>query len=221
MTVEVHGNNTSFDLFKAILVYRCSNGNNRQFCMLSEVVKGEIKPGTPLTQSSVENMLKSMLGQPANTLVYLPESVIAKNDDELIWYVKPRKQKLFFDIPDIGLVKVSGEAFIPGLVFKFSYTTKKLNVFAYKGKGRPVMNTALYKAPFSNVYIDGSVCFGTVNIHATDGADEITKKYFGSFFTGHGVSDDVNLYWKDAIESGKKYPESQLGHSIKSLSDLF
>lgn len=221
MTVEVHGTNTSFELFKAMLVYRCTNGNRRQFCMLSDVEGGVIQPGTPLTQNSVENMLKSMLGQQVNTLAYLPENVIAKNDDEIIWYVKPQKQKLFFDIPSIGMEKVSGEAYIPGLVFKFSYTTKKLNVYAFKGKERPVMKTALYKAPFSNVYSDGSVCFGTVQIDVTDGPEEITKKYFGSFFTGHGVTDDVNLYWKDAIDSGEKFPSSRLGQSTKSLSDLF
>lgn len=221
MTVEIHGHNTSFEMDKAILMYRCTNGSNNYLCMLSDVKKGVIQPGTPLTQDSVENMLKSMVGQKINALEYIPDNIIAKSDEVVIWYVRPRKQKLLFDMPDIGMEKVSGEAFIPGLVFKYSYASKTMHVYAYKGNSRPELKTALYKAPFSNVYSEGSVCFGTVQIKAADGPDEITEKYFGSFFTGHGVEEGVNLYWKDAIDSGKKFPVSRLGSSVGSLSDFF
>ncbi|PTQ93946.1 E2/UBC family protein D [Mucilaginibacter yixingensis] len=40
-----------------------------------------------------------------------------------------------------------------------------LKVFALKGKTKANGNTMLYNAPFFNLYVDGSVCMGTVNIN--------------------------------------------------------
>jgi PRTRC genetic system protein B len=92
----------------------------------------------------------------------LPKNVLFINPERngfAIWHTPPQKTTLFFQG---GLTLQDGEYQIPALVWKANKNT--LWVFAVMGDELPELDTPLYDAPFFNIYQDGKVCMGTVDI---------------------------------------------------------
>jgi PRTRC genetic system protein B len=105
-----------------------------------------------------------------------------------VWFTQPMEVTLFFTEP-LGIP--SGKAKIPALVWKAD--SEKLTLYAIKGKAKPNENTALYHAPFFNIYGNGGVCMGTVNINTgqlTSLEDFMAgweTYFFGSYFS-HSIN---------------------------------
>ncbi|WEK17948.1 MAG: PRTRC system protein B [Candidatus Pedobacter colombiensis] len=143
-----------------------------------------------------------------------------------VWYSPEQKEPLFFT-DSLGIP--CGQAHVPALIWKAD--KKSLEVFAYKGKEKPVLETPLFNAPFFNMYSSGKVCMGTVNSSFTDDCcletfiQQWEHAFFNSYFShtigGHvPVKGNLVSLWHSLVNSDDKFPESRLVKTNRSLKDL-
>lgn len=143
-----------------------------------------------------------------------------------VWFTKAKMRKLFFaeslEIPN-------GYAEIPAMLWLAD--KKSFKVFALKGSRRPTENTPIFHSPFFNVYENGSVCMGTVNVEIKKSAsiEEFTKNwedyFFNSYFShlmnGHNpVNRNCIQVWKDLVEGKKPFPNEVLIKTNKTIKNL-
>ncbi|CAN1534136.1 PRTRC_B, PRTRC system protein B [Flavobacteriaceae bacterium] len=158
----------------------------------------------------------------------LPTNILHINTDKgaVLWYTKSQRRQLYFVS---GLVIPSGMAFVPPMIW---YANKNsLSVFALTSDRRPTEKTLLYFSPFFNIYEDGKVCMGTVNIDIKNSAsiEEFTtawENYFFNSYFSHLLGNRspikgncVNL-WKDLIQTRKPFPKEVLKKNNKTLKNL-
>ena len=143
-----------------------------------------------------------------------------------IWYTKSMKRQLYFtenlEIPN-------GMAEVPAILWLAN--KRSLKIFALSSNRRPTEKTELFYAPFFNVYEDGNVCMGTVdvNIQNSNYIEEFIEKwedyFFNSYFS-HLMNEHnpingncVNL-WKSLINTEKPFPKEALKKANATLKNL-
>src|ERR1700743_734708 len=173
--------NTQYKPVKALLIYQSGRKENKHEYASSDNENRQVyvesydigKRGNPINAhplSMAEMVSLSMLFQRTQEMRsnylkskgLLPGKVLyinAQTNGFALWYTPPQEVDLFF-VP--GLKIPNAKAKIPALVWKA--TKDSLNIYAVKGKGKPNEKTPLYHAPFFNLYENGNVCMGTVNI---------------------------------------------------------
>ena len=159
----------------------------------------------------------------------LPTNILHINPSEkgtVLWYTKAQRRHLYFvnglDIPN-------GMAYVPPMIW---YANKNsLSVFALASDRRPTEKTPLYFTPFFNIYEDGKVCMGTVNVEIKNSASiedfiKAWEDYFFNSYFSHLLGRNspikgncVNL-WKDLIQTGKPFPKEVLKKNNKTLKNL-
>ena len=159
----------------------------------------------------------------------LPTNILHINPSEkgtVLWYTKAQRRHLYFvnglDIPN-------GMAYVPPMIW---YANKNsLSVFALASDRRPTEKTPLYFTPFFNIYEDGKVCMGTVNVEIKNSASvedfiKAWEDYFFNSYFSHLLGRNspikgncVNL-WKDLIQTGKPFPKEILKKNNKKLKNL-
>lgn len=190
----------------------------------------------PLTEREAKVLAKSLQTEKNKDNDFLksngilPTKILHINPNRdkgaVLWYTKAQKRQLYFVD---GLQIPNGIAYVPPMIW---YANKNsLSVFALKSDRRPTEKTPLYFAPFLNIYEDGKVCMGSVNISIKNSAsvEDFTKAwedyFFNSYFSHLLVSDSpikdncVNL-WKDLIQTGKPFPIVVLKKKNKTLKNL-
>ena len=160
----------------------------------------------------------------------LPTNIlhINPNTDKgaVLWYTKAQRRQLYFvsglDIPN-------GMAYVPPMIW---YANKNsLSVFALASERRPTEKTPLYFAPFLNIYEDGKVCMGSVNISIKNSAsvEDFIKAwevyFFNSYFShllgnNSPIKGNCVTLWKDLIQTGKPFPKEVLKKNNKTLKNL-
>ena len=160
----------------------------------------------------------------------LPTNIlhINPNTDKgaVLWYTKAQRRQLYFvsglDIPN-------GMAYVPPMIW---YANKNsLSVFALASDRRPTEKTPLYFAPFLNIYEDGKVCMGSVNISIKNSAsvEDFIKAwedyFFNSYFShllgnNSPIKGNCVTLWKDLIQTGKPFPKEVLKKNNKTLKNL-
>ncbi len=159
----------------------------------------------------------------------LPTNILHINSSEngsVLWYTKARKTKMFF-IESLDIPRGMAEA--PAMLW---YANKQnLMVFALATDRRPTEKTALYHAPFFNVYEGGNVCMGTVDVNIKNSAsiEEFTtawEDYFFNSYFSHLMEDHnpikgncVSL-WKKLIQTGEAFPKEVLKKNSRTLKNL-
>ena len=142
-----------------------------------------------------------------------------------IWFTPAQSKSLFFrgaDVPD-------GMAGVPPLVWKA--TAEKLYLWALKSTAKLTVDTALYKAPFLNIYAGGNVCMGNVDIRAgkTGSLEEFIAFWEQAFWNSafsHTI--DINVVkdgnaetlWRELIGTEKKFPVNRLVRSGRNLKSI-
>ena len=160
----------------------------------------------------------------------LPTNIlhINPNTDKgaVLWYTKAQRRQLYFvsglDIPN-------GMAYVPSMIW---YANKNsLSVFALASDRRPTDKTPLYFAPFLNIYEDGKVCMGSVNISIKNSAsvEDFIKAwedyFFNSYFShllgnNSPIKGNCVTLWKDLIQTGDPFPKELLKKNNKTLKNL-
>jgi len=133
-----------------------------------------------------------------------------------IWYTPAMKHFLAFT-PDLKIP--DGNYPIPPMVWKASRS--EVSVFALAKDELPTIKTVLFKAPFFNVYDNGSVCMGTVDIdidrhtHLEAFMSKWEEYFFNSQFSHvldgkSPVKGNIIQLWQSLKDSRRKFPISCL-----------
>lgn len=159
----------------------------------------------------------------------LPTNILQINPSEngsVLWFTKSRKQQLYFTE---NLEISNGRAEVPAMLW---FADKRsLKIFALSSNQRPTEKTPLFYAPFFNVYENGNVCMGTVDVHIQNSTslEEFIKNwedyFFNSYFS-HLMNEHnpikgncVNL-WKNLINVDKPFPKEALKKVNRTLKSL-
>jgi PRTRC genetic system protein B len=146
--------------------------------------------------------------------------------NKVVWFTKAMRRKLYFTetlhIPH-------GIANVPPMLWIAS--RNGLSVFALATNRRPTEKTTLYNAPFFNVYEDGSVCMGTVDIRVkkTASLEEFIQSWEGFFFNSYfshlmhnhsPVKGNCLSLWERLIATGEAFPMDILTKINLTLKDI-
>lgn len=162
---------------------------------------------------------KGLLGQ---EIIYIN----SQRNGFAIWYTPEMKKHLIFKS---GLTIPDGIASVPPLLWKA--TASSLEIWALKDSKRPEMTTVLYYAPFFNIYTDGRVCMGNVDIDIDNDCDLETfistweNYFFGSAFSHllgeiSPVKANIVPLWQKLASTGATFPTKILKKHPKTIKDL-
>ena len=159
----------------------------------------------------------------------LPTNILQINPSEngsVLWFTKSMKKQLYFTE---NLEISNGRAEVPAMLW---FANKRsLKIFALSSNQRPTEKTPLFYAPFFNVYENGNVCMGTVDVHIQNSTSleefiKIWEDYFFNSYFSHLMNEHnptngncVNL-WKSLINNEKQFPKEALKKANATLKNL-
>ena len=180
------GANIEFKLTEAVLVYR--GGGDGAFASLHQVKQAEngipyLTPGEALTTAFLRTLAQGLGAQVKPEI--LPDNVLARTPDLLVWWSPPQKRIMFFGGTDQEARKLNGLVFPhPALIFKVA--GKDLFVRAMATVSRPEADTPLKTAPYWNTDRLGQVCAGSMRVPESSDTASMPAwqdAYFQSQFT--------------------------------------
>lgn len=143
-----------------------------------------------------------------------------------MWFTKATSKNLFFID---GLNISNGVASVPALLWIAS--KQKLYIYALKSDRKPTESTPLYHAPFFNVYADGNVCMGSVdvNIRKSASLEEFTaawetyffNSYFSHLMQNHNpIQGNCVSLWKTLRKTGEPFPKDVLKKVDRTIKNI-
>lgn len=191
----------------------------------------------PLHKEQAENLAKILAStenksddfRQSNGL--LPANVLyinAAQNGYVIWYTKAQRRKLLF-ASSLQMENIS--VGIPPLVWK-AYKNK-LFVYALAKNRKPTLKTPLHYAPFFNVYENGNVCMGSVqiqmksNIHL-EAFIQLWESYFFDSYFSHQLGSysiikgktDLKSLWQELSKTQKPFPSELLQPNHQQLENI-
>jgi len=221
---------------KALVFYATGQICNKEFYIEAFDIGND---GTPINAKPLsvrESCRLAMLLNSSNKLRHaflkpkglLPESVLYINPEEegfVIWQTRQRNNRLFFK-ESLGIR--SGKANIPALIWKAN--RNELFLYALNENVKATENTALFHAPFFNIYESGSVCMGNVGIDITPdiGLEDFIagweQYFFNSYFShsiyGYAAKTNIVQLWQGLIDKGNKFPNTTLKPNGLIIKDI-
>lgn len=151
---------------------------------------------------------------------------IDPTQNKVIWFTKALQRELYFT-ENLGIP--NGKANLPPMLWIANKNS--LSVFALGSNGRPKENTKLYNAPFFNVYENGNVCMGTVDVQIkkTASLEEFTiawESYFFNSYFSHLMQDynpikgNCITLWESLVNTNNTFPKEVLKKNGKTLKDV-
>jgi len=225
---------TLYHPVSALVIYQTKDDDKDTYVEHFDMDKdGNLINAHPLSEREAKILAKSLNTEKEKSKAFLkPESILPTHvlyinpteKGSVIWYTKAKKVKLFFteslEIPN-------GVAHTPPMLWMAS--KQYLTVFALTSDKRPTEKTVLFHAPFFNVYENGSVCMGTVNVDIKNSAsvEEFIRAWENYFFNSrfsyliHNPTNGncVNL-WKELVNTDKPFPKEILKKTNKTLKNL-
>jgi PRTRC genetic system protein B len=217
---------------RAIILYESGSS---AFATVHDIEVSDETPqlgaGKPMSAHTLRSLHLKLRGSHGRRGV-LPESVLALDEETLIWHEPPQIRYLAFrmsdQFPSRSIGTVAGRVPCPGVVFMVR--GRDWLVLAYKGKGRPEATTRMFHAPMFNVSQDFRICAGTVKRPASCAVTAIgewSRAFFGTFFSHanyHGVvrlKGDVMGLWREQLKApSKTFPERVLKDAGLTLGEL-
>jgi len=178
------GANHEFRLSEAVLVYRGTGDG--AFASLHQVKQGEdeipyLMPGEALTTDFLRTLAQGLGAQVKPEI--LPDNVLARTPDMLVWWSRPRQRVMFFGGVNEEGRKLNGLLFPhPPLIFKV--VCRDFFVRAISTSSRPSPQTPMKTAPYWNT--DGRVCPGSMRVPDSSDVASIPQwenAFFQSEFT--------------------------------------
>jgi PRTRC genetic system protein B len=220
----------------ALVFYQTENQNHDMYVEYFEMNEnGNPINAHPLTTREAQRLAKMLNVQSKNEKAFLkPKSLISPNilfinpseTGKVIWCTQAQEKELFFvknlDIPN-------GKVNVPALVW--CADKQNLKIFALENDERPDENTPLFYAPFFNVYENGNVCMGNVDVKIKNSSslEEFTRSwedyFFHSYFShligGHNpIKGNIINLWKTLIETENPFLNEVLMRSKLTLKNL-
>jgi PRTRC genetic system protein B len=218
------------ELQQAVLIYRGAQGTALATVHDIAFVDGEptIMAGKAMTARAAITLARA-LSKGISHGGFIPETVLYMDGDLLLWWVPPMRRHIAFRAPKLGSEECGDVVPHPGLVFVASSAVWA--VWAVKGNQRPTPDTALFQAPYFNVWQNGRICQGNVEVPQGTTAEKIdawNAAFFGSYFTHPNVHKHLVKYrggafafWRDMLD-GKfvAFPERVLVSAHTTLHAL-
>lgn len=217
------------ELEHAVLIYSGRNGSAFATFHNIDVHEGKatLLPGKAMTPQRGIALAKSL----TRSVVmggFLPENVLYMDGDVIVWWMPAKERHIAFKTQEELIGERAGVAPHPGLVFAAS--SNGWWVWAVKSRSRPTPGTALYRAPYMNVYDNGVICAGSVKLPGSTAVEKITgwnEAFFGSFFTHTNgakmakVEGGLYRLWRDLLDGQyHQFPNGVLVSAGMSLGDF-
>lgn len=188
-----------------------------------------IQPGSPITKEALFSVLKSLGDKHAMSADLLPENLLSYSSMHQMWWRPAGMAQVFFDCKELG--KRGAMVHHPALVFLV--ISGHYRLFAIKESKRPGAETALFHAPYFNVYDTGSVCMGSAarpSKLTPEHIKEMEDSFFNSSFTHvNGKVRKIEhprgeyAFWKDMLDGEHaEFPIDMLvphGFTLAALLD--
>jgi len=192
----------------------------------------------PLTINETEQLRKSLIIQEEKerrsyliSESILPEKVLHIDyiNGQVVWFTGAQKKSLQFT-KSIGLN--DGEANVPAMIWKAS--KGKLSVWALSTRRnkRPNVKDQLYKAPFFNIYDNGSVCMGSVGtfpVKSNRGLEYFMEYWEAAFWNSSfshlnvdksPVKGNIVQLWKELLNTDTPFPTECLITTEKNINKI-
>ncbi len=178
------GSSREFKLAEAILIYR--GGGDGAFASLHQIKQEEdtipyLAPGEAVTTAFLRTLAQGLGAQVKPEI--LPDNVLARTPDMLIWWSRPKRRVMFFGGVDEDARKLNSLLFPhPALVLKVA--GRDLFVRAIATDSRPGAATPLKTAPYWNTNV--RVCPGSMRVPDSSDVASISQwedAFFQSEFT--------------------------------------
>ncbi|OJY94819.1 MAG: PRTRC system protein B [Citrobacter freundii] len=189
----------------------------------------------PLTVKEAQYLSKALDTTKERNKAFLKsKSIIAGNvlytdpseNGFAIWFTKATSKNLFFID---GLNIPNGVASVPALLWIAS--KQKLYIYALKSDRKPTERTPLYHAPFFNVYADGNVCMGSVDVSIRKSASleefiaawetYFFNSYFSHLMQNHNpIQGNCVSLWKKLRKTGEPFPKDVLKKTDRTIKNI-
>jgi len=195
----------------------------RPFVTLHDVIHEDGEARLSAARLLTPEILRSILVNLGETqpLEILPECVLARTADSIVWWSPPKIRPLFFTGADPLAAKLNSKQYPhPPLVFKVSGDNLWIRAFA-KNR-RPTGATKLCVAPYWNVYDNGAVCTGSVRLptkNSVAAIEEWEGAFFHSAFSHAGGVIKHTLYPGGVLALWKSL-RGRIGFPVKYLNPL-
>ena len=213
-------------LRKALLVYERKDRNGGAgpcHVTVHRVMSGQDGPvilsGHALTVQASTRLVRALSRQPRQG-GFVPAELLYWCGDVVAWWAPPAARHIAIRNEAMGAPERGEVVPHPGLVFCFKASTGWY-VGAGRGRARPTPQTALFQAPYLNVWATGQICTGNVTVpdgHPVERIEAWNRCFFGSFFTHTNAAGKLLKYeggayafWRDMLD-GKysRFPERVL-----------
>ncbi|MFY1047486.1 PRTRC system protein B [Chryseobacterium sp. GP-SGM7] len=220
----------------ALVFYESTDKNETSYVEHFDMGKdGSPINAHPLTVNEAKALAKSLnIDEEKDKAFLKPKGILSANilhinpsaNGSVIWYTLSQQRQMYFvkylEIPN-------GFANVPAMLWFAD--KEQLTVFALNSDKRPTEKTQLYYAPFFNVYDDGNVCMGTVDVNiqnsssVEDFIEQWENYFFNSYFShlvgGHNpIEGNVVSLWRELLKTNELFPTKVLKKSSKTLKNL-
>ncbi|KVM05509.1 PRTRC system protein B [Burkholderia ubonensis] len=204
------------ELDSALLLYRNSTDTRVYVTRhAARVVDGAptLLAGEPVTERQLA-AFAAAASKHAGQQGFVHERVIFAGSGVVAWWMPAGVRHVWFK-SDKPLGTRSGPAHQPALLFIAQGDSR--NVFALAENARPQRGTALFQAPYYNVYSSGSVCTGNVEIAKQPTAADVEQyedEFFRSRFTHPNAAKliqggSIATLWRQLLD-GAEFPTDRL-----------
>lgn len=222
-------------LSRAVLIYSGPSGDvlatlHAVMDLDGEAVIGAGKAVTPRAALQMARALGKQVGHGG----FLPDTALFIDGDLLVWWVPPARRHVMFRVDEDHAEAMGGAErgeSVPQPALVFAASTKVWRVWAVKGSARPTPDTPLYQAPYFNVYDNGAICQGNVQVPKGTTIEKIgawNDAFFRSYFTHPNAQGKLVKYrggvyrlWRDLLDGQHaRFPERALVPAKTTLGKL-
>jgi PRTRC genetic system protein B len=230
------GSSQDFKLSRVLLVYGSSSYDSYPYrhpfltvhSVIHESDGTRLEEGQLVTPQMLIDLMTT-LGRSV-PLEILPERVIVRTTDTVVWWIPARRRMMFFTDrgADPALKAMNGKIYPhPALLFKVSGI--HLWVRALRHNQRPKPKSQLCIAPYWNTYDDGAVCTGSMRIPQENSVAVIDRwehSFFQSEFTHASGTRHHTSYrsgvlglWQH-LQGKQRFPSKYLIEVKQSLAEF-
>jgi len=220
----------------ALIFYQADHSNSDMYVESFDMDKnGNLANAHPLSVREANRLSKMLSVRSSEERSFLkPQKILSSNilyidssdKGKVVWFTKAQQKELFFvenlEIPN-------GKANVPPLLWIAD--KRGLKIFALLSDERPDEATNVFYAPFFNVYQDGNVCMGSVDVKIKNSAslEEFIENWENCFFNSYfshlmlnhnPVKGNCVHLWKRLIESNEPFPINVLVDANLTLKNI-